>query len=83
MRVKPLIKEITIAANNLNDILSTINDKETLSDIKSTINAARSISRKIDDMSDDFEKLTKDKEFTKSIRDLTIGLSKFLNEIYP
>jgi len=30
-----------------------------------------------------FEKLTQDKELTKSIRDLTIGLSKFLNEIYP
>ena len=29
-------------------------------------------------MSDDFEKLLKDKELTKSIRDLTIGLSKFL-----
>jgi len=63
--------------------LSTINDEETLNDIKLTINAARSISSKIDDMSDDFEKLTKDKELTKSIRDLTIGLSKFLNEIYP
>ena len=83
LRVKPLINEITIAANNLNDILSTINNKETLNDIKLTINAARSISNKIDDMSDDFEKLTKDKELTKSIRDLTIGLSKFLNEIYP
>ena len=63
--------------------MSTINDEETLNDIKLTINAARSISGKIDDMSDDFEKLTKDKELTKSIRDLTIGLSKFLNEIYP
>ena len=83
LRVKPLINEITIAANNLNNILSTINNKETLNDIKMTINAARSISSKIDDMSDDFEKLTKDKELTKSIRDLTIGLSKFLNEIYP
>jgi len=83
IRVKPLIKEITIAADNLNDILSTINDKETLNDIKTTINAARSISSKIDDMSDDFEKLTKDKELTKSLRDLTVGLSKFLNEIYP
>ena len=67
----------------MNNILSTIDDKETLNDIKLTINAARSISTKIDDMSDDFEKLTQDKEFTKSIRDLTIGLSKFLNEIYP
>ena len=82
-RVEPLIKEITIAANHLNNILSTIDDKETLNDIKLTINAARSISTKIDGMSDDFEKLTRDKELTKSIRDLTIGLSKFLNEIYP
>ena len=82
-RVEPLIKEITTAAIHLNKILSTIDDKETLNDIKLTISAARSISSKIDDMSDDFEKLTQDKELTKSIRDLTIGLSKFLNEIYP
>ena len=83
IRIEPLIKDLTIAANHLNNILSTIDDKETLEDIKLTINAARSITSKIDSMSDDFEKLTKDKELTKSIRDLTIGLSKFLNEIYP
>ena len=67
----------------MNNILSTIDDKETLNDIKLTINAARSISTKIDEMSNDFEKLTQDKELTKSIRDLTFGLSKFLNENYP
>ena len=83
LRVEPLIKDIRIAANHLNNILSVIDDKETLNDIKVTINAARSISSKLDDMSGDFEKLTKDKELTRSIRDLTIGLSKFLNEIYP
>ena len=83
LRVEPLITEITIAANHLNNILSFIDDKDTLNDLKLTINAARSISSKIDDMSGDFEKLMKDKELTKSVRDLTIGLSKFLNEIYP
>ena len=83
LRIEPLISEITIAANHLNNILSTIDDQETLNDIKSTINAARSISSKIDDMSSDFGKLTQDKELTKSLRELTIGLSKFLNEIYP
>ena len=83
LRVEPLIKEITVAANHLNSILSSINNKETLDDVKLTINAAKSISSKLDDMSDDFEDLMKDKEFTKSIRDLTVGLSKFLNEIYP
>jgi phospholipid/cholesterol/gamma-HCH transport system substrate-binding protein len=83
IRVKPLIKELTIAAGHLNNILSTINDEETLKDIKLTIEAAESISSKFDSMSDDFEQLMTDKELTKSIRDLTIGLSKFLNEIYP
>ena len=83
LRVQPLIKEVTIAAGHLNNILYTINDEETLKDIKLTISAAESISGKLDDMSDDFEKLMKDKELTKSLRDLTIGLSKFLNEIYP
>ena len=34
-------------------------------------------------LSDDFVKITKDKELSRSIRDLTIVLSKFLNEIYP
>ncbi len=83
LRVKPLIDEITVAASHLNNILSTIDNKETLNDIKLTINATKSISKKLDGMSNDFEKLTKDKELTKSIRDLTIGLSKFLNEVYP
>ena len=83
LRVKPLIKEITIAANHMNSILSSIDNEETLNDVKLTINAAKSISSKFDDMSDDFEELMKDKEFTKSVRDLTVGLSKFLNEIYP
>ena len=63
--------------------MSTVNDEETLKDIKLTIEAAESISSKFDSMSNDFEQLMKDKELTKSIRDLTIGLSKFLNEIYP
>ena len=83
IRVKPLIKEITTAAAHLNNILSVINDEETLEDVKLTIKAAESISGKLDNMSDDFEQLMKDKELTKSIRDLTIGLAKFLNDIYP
>ena len=83
LRVEPLITEITVAANHLNNILAIIDDKETLNDFKSTIRATSSISTKLNDLSGDFEKLMKDKELTKSIRDLTIGLSKFLNEIYP
>ena len=83
VNLKPLIRDAQKIATHLNSILSTIDDKETLNDVKLTLNAARSISVKLDSMSDDFEKLMKDKKLTKSIRDLTIGLAKFLNEVYP
>ena len=82
LRVKPLVEQFTTVANHLNSILSSIDNKETLEDVKLTLNAARSISNKLDNMTDDFENLIKDKELTRSIRDLTIGLSKFLNEVY-
>ncbi len=82
-RVKPLLNDLTTAAGHLNKILATMNNAETLEDIKLTLEASSSISQKIDLMADDFELLMKDKELTSALRDLAIGLSKFLNEIYP
>ena len=82
-RVKPLLNDLTIAAGHLNIILATMNDAETLEDIKLTLEASSSISQKINLMADDFELLMKDQELTSALRDLAIGLSKFLNEIYP
>ncbi len=83
IRIKPLIEDLTVAAKHLNDILAAVNDEDALEDIKVTLEAASSISEKMDDMTDDFQSLMKDKELTRAIRDLTVGLSKFLNEIYP
>ena len=82
-RVKPLLSDLTIAAGHLNTILATMNDSETLEDIKLTLEASSSISQKINLIADDFELLMKDQELTSALRDLAIGLSKFLNEIYP
>jgi len=82
-RVKPLLNDLTIAAGHLNTILATMNDAETLEDIKLTLEASSSIAQKIDLMANDFELLMKDQELTSALRDLAIGLSKFLNEIYP
>ncbi len=83
IRVKPLLNDLSIAAGHLNKILATLNDAETLEDIKLTLQASSSISQKINLMADDFELLMKDQELTGALRDLAIGLSKFLNEIYP
>ena len=82
-RIKPLISDLSEAAGHLNRILATVNDYQTLEDIKITLDATSSISEKIDEMSDDFQLLMQDKEFTTALRKLTIGLSKFLNDIYP
>ena len=82
-RVKPLVNDLTTAAGHLNTILATMNDAETLEDIKLTLEASSSISQRIDLIADDFELLMKDQELTSALRDLAIGLSKFLNEIYP
>ena len=83
IRIKPLITDLSIAANHLNNILSEIDNKETIEDIKLTLEATSSITKKMDNMTDDFQELIEDKELTNAIRDLTIGLSKFLNEVYP
>ena len=83
IRVKPLLNDLTVAAGHLNKILATMNDAETLEDIKLTLDASSSISQKIDLMADEFQLLMKDQELTSALRDLAIGLSKFLNEIYP
>ncbi len=83
LRIKPLIKDLTIAAGHLNKILATVDDDQTLEDIKSTLEATSSISQKMENMADDFQLLMKDKELTSALRDLTIGISKFLNEVYP
>jgi len=82
-RIKPLIRDLSEAAGHLNRILATVNDYQTLEDIKITLDATSSISEKIDEMSDDFQLLMQDKEFTTALRKLTIGLSKFLNDVYP
>ena len=82
-RVEPLLNELMISAGHLNKLLATMNDEETLEDIKLTLESSRSIFEKLDLMADDFQLLIKDKELTSSLRDLVIGLSKFLNEVYP
>ena len=83
LRVQPLISDLTDVAGHLNEILASVNNEETLEDIQVTLEATSSISKKINTMADDLQYLLKDKELTTALRDLAIGLSKFLNEVYP
>ncbi len=82
-RARPIITEITQASAHINNILESIDNPETLNNIKETASNARSLSRKIDSLGTDLQKLMDDEELINALRDVTIGLGKFFNEIYP
>ncbi len=82
IRAKPILTELTKAATHLNNILAAIDNPKTLDDILSTASSARSITTKINQLSTNLDDLVNDKELISAIRDVTIGLSKFFNDLY-
>jgi len=82
IRAKPIITELTKAATHLSNILAAIDNPKTLSDIINTADSAKSITNKINELSSNIQDIISDKELTDALRDVTIGLSKFFNDVY-
>lgn len=82
VRAKPIITELTKAATHLNNILEAIDNPKTLNDIVNTASSARSLTSKINKLTANIESITNDKELTQALRDVTLGLSKFFNDVY-
>ena len=80
---QPIIKELTGASTHLNNILGAIDNEETLDNITETINNTKSLSKKIDIMGSEINKIMDDKELMDAIRKITIGLGQFFDEVYP
>ena len=83
VRAKPIITELTKAAFHLNNILESLDNPETLKDIKEIASTSSSLAKKIDQMSSDMENIMEDKELINALKRVTIGLSKLFDEIYP
>ena len=83
IRAKPIISELTKAAFHLNNILETLDNPETLKDIKEIASTSSSLAKKIDQMSSDMENIIEDEELINALKRVTIGLSKLFDEIYP
>ncbi len=79
----PIIELITEASIHINNILSAIDNPETLEDIKETASSTRSITRKIDSISSDVKKIMEDKVLMDAVRRVTIGLGELFTELYP
>ena len=83
VRAKPIITELTKAAFHLNNILESLDNPETLNDIKELASTSSSLTKKIDQMSSDMGNIMEDKELINALKRVTIGLSKLFDEIYP
>ncbi len=82
-RVGPIMEELTKASKHLNNILASIDNPKTLNDIKETASSTRSISKKVDSLTTNVDEMVNDEELMKALRNITIGLGKLFNEIYP
>ena len=79
----PVIGNLEAATEHVNNIMSSLDNPQTLNDLKQTAANAAKLTAKIDAVGGDVARLTGDPEFMKSVRNLTIGLGEFFGEIYP
>ena len=82
IRAQPIITELTEAASHLNSILATIDNPETLKDIKEVAVSTNAITKRLNRLGGKLEKTMKDRELMQALRKITIGLSKLFNELY-
>ncbi len=82
-RAEPIITNLNRATGHISNIMATLDNPETLNDLKETASSARSMTKKIDSVGEDVEKMMSDEELMSAVRKVTIGLGKFFNELYP
>ena len=83
IRAKPIISELKEASIHLNNILASLDNPQTLKDIKEITSTSSSITKKIDQISSDMGNMMEDKELVEALKRVTIGLGKLFDEIYP
>ena len=79
----PVIRNLEAATAHVNNIVASLDNPQTLSDLKQAVANTAQLTAKIDSVGDDVAQLTGDPEFMKGVRNLTIGLGELFGEIYP
>ncbi len=82
-RAVPIIENLSNATNHINNVVSSLDNPKTISELQATVSSAKSLTEKIDSFGSDLETLTGDPQFIDSVRKVTIGLGEFFNELYP
>jgi phospholipid/cholesterol/gamma-HCH transport system substrate-binding protein len=82
-KAAPVIRNLEAATAHVNNIVASLDNPQTLRELKQTAANAAQLTAKIDAVGGDVAQLTGDPEFMKGVRNLTIGLGELFGEIYP
>ena len=83
VQAAPVIRNLELATAHLNNIVASLDNPQTLRELKQTAANAARLTATIDVVGGDVAQLTGDPEFMKGVRNLTIGLGELFGEIYP
>ena len=79
----PVIRNLEAATAHANNIVASLDNPQTLNELKQTVANAAKLTAKIDAVVGDVAQLTGDPEFMKGVRSITIGLGELFGELYP
>jgi len=82
-KAAPVIRNLELATAHLNNIVASLDNPQTLSELQLTAANAAQLTATIDAVGGDVAQLTGDPEFMEGVRNLTIGLGELFGEIYP
>ena len=82
-KAAPVIRNLEAATAHVNNIVASLDNPQTLSELKQTAANAAQLTATIDAVGGDVAQLTGDPEFMQGVRNLTIGLGELFGEIYP
>ena len=82
-KAAPVIRNLETATAHMNNIVASLDNPQTLSELQQTVANAAELSAKINAVGGDVARLTGDPEFMKGVRNLTIGLGELFGEIFP
>ena len=78
-----MISNLESATEHINNIAHSLDNPQTLSELKQTVSNAALLTATFNKVGNDIRKIMSDSEFMNGLRKLSIGLGEFLGEIYP
>ncbi len=82
IKTKPIIDNLESSSIHINNILSSIDDPEVLSDLKSTTRSMNLLTEKLNRISYKVDEILNDEELTNAFKDAAIGIGKLFKDIY-